>query len=142
MWENCTCELLFTGCNEVVAKVMFLHVCVILFTGGFSGQTPRDQADTPRPARHPPGPGRPPWDQADTPLGPDRPPPREQTPAYGLRAAGTHPTGKHSCLRFTFNKVDYKSEEVSGLKVLSCHTSRQDVSRCRTRDESAGCALA
>ena len=67
MWENCTCELLFTGCNEVVAKVMFLHVCVILFTGGFSGQTPRDQADTPRPARHPPGPDRPPWDQADTP---------------------------------------------------------------------------
>ena len=26
------------------------------------------------------------------------PPPRKQTPAYGLRAAGTHPTGMHSCL--------------------------------------------
>ena len=28
--------LIFTGRNEVVAKVMFLHVCVILFTGGVS----------------------------------------------------------------------------------------------------------
>ena len=37
---------------------------------------------TPPRGRHPPGP--------DT--------PRKQTPAYGLRAAGTHPTGMHSCL--------------------------------------------
>ena len=118
------------------------HVCVILFTGGSPGRPPPGPCRPPRPARQPPRPGRPPWDQADTPPGPGRPPPREQTPAYGLRAAGTHPTGMYSCLRFTFNKVDYKSEEVSGLKVLSCHTSRQDVSRCRTRDESAGCALA
>ena len=29
--DNCW---LVTGCNEVVAKVMFLLVCVILFTGG------------------------------------------------------------------------------------------------------------
>ena len=68
---------------------------------------PQDQADTPpRPGRSP-RPGRqsppnpisppptqpssqPPRDQAD--------PPREQTPAYSLRAAGTHPTGMHSCL--------------------------------------------
>ena len=70
-----------TGRNEVVAKVMFLHVCVVLFTGGglragpspgpgrenppppgtwqgeppprdLAGRTPPDQA------RHPPGPGR------------------------------------------------------------------------------------
>ena len=26
------------------------------------------------------------------------PPPRKQTQAYGQRAAGTHPTGMHSCL--------------------------------------------
>ena len=44
--------------------------------------TPWDQADTPGPGRHPPGPGR---------------PPGKQTPAYGLRAAATHPTGMHSC---------------------------------------------
>ena len=35
------------------------------------------------------------------PPGPDpHPTPGEQTPAYGLRAAGTHPTGMHSCLTF------------------------------------------
>ena len=28
----------------------------------------------------------------------DPPPPGKQTPEYGLRAAGTHPTGMHSCL--------------------------------------------
>ena len=36
------------------------------------------------------------------PMGPDPPPdqtplPGKQTPAYGLRATGTHPTGMHSC---------------------------------------------
>ena len=37
----------------------------------------------------PPQPGRPPR--------PGRHPPGKQTPAYGLRAAGKHPTGMHSC---------------------------------------------
>ena len=56
-----------TGRNEVVAKVMFLHVCVILFTGGVSrqgepplaGRPPR-QGDPPRadtPGTRPPPPG-------------------------------------------------------------------------------------
>ena len=79
-------SIIITGRNEVVAKVMFLHVCVILFTGGSLGrenpplgrenppgrespprtrQTPPDQADTPGPGKHPP-------DQADHPLGPGR----------------------------------------------------------------------
>ena len=69
------------------------------------GQTPPQQQTPPgtRPpsaADTPPGP--------DTPLGPDPPdqtpqsrqsppPPRKQTPACGLRAAGMHPTGMHSC---------------------------------------------
>ena len=62
--------LLFTGRNEVVAKVMFLHVCVILFTGGVSGQTPLG------PGRHPPGPGRhPPGPGRENPPRPGRPPP-------------------------------------------------------------------
>ena len=123
---------IFTGCNEVVAKVMFLQVCVCPQGGGCLPQcmlgcqtpprpgNPPDQADPPRHGRPPPGPGRPPWDQADTPrirqtphLGPGRhpprtrqtPPPGKQTPAYGLRAAGTHPTGMHSCFGnfFLFN---------------------------------------
>ena len=47
---------------------------------------PPDQADPlpPRDQTHPPGSGR-------------HPPPGKQTAAYGQRAAGTHPTGMHSC---------------------------------------------
>ena len=71
---------IFTGRNEVVAKVMFLHVCVILFTPGrVSGQgEPPPQAGRP-PESRPPPPEQPP-----PPL-----PPRDQTPpvnritAYG-----------------------------------------------------------
>ena len=80
---------LITGRNEVVAKVMFLHVCVILFTGGLrAGRTPQEpgrtprtsQTPSPRPGRHLPlGPGRhPPWDQADTPRPGRHPPPPDQ----------------------------------------------------------------
>ena len=78
-------SLLNTGRNEVVAKVMFLQVCVCPQGGGCLPQcmlgcqtpppdqadTPQDQADTPPDqADIPPGPGRPPPDQAD-------PPPRD-----------------------------------------------------------------
>ena len=98
------------------AKVMFLQASVILSTRGGSvsvhagmpppqEQTPPEQ--TPpgtRPPRsrsplgpHPPGPDPP------HPPGTRNPPTREhnpsgkQTPAYGQWAAGTHPTGMHSC---------------------------------------------
>ena len=114
-----------TGHNEVVAKVMFLHVCVILFTGGVSrqgepsvqGELPLGRENPPSGAgrtpksRHPPGQGEPPRagrtprqgesprsrhpPRADTP--PEADPPVKHTPAYGQRAAGTHPTGMHSC---------------------------------------------
>ena len=64
--------------------------------------TPPDQADPPRVSRHP-------LPREQTPLPPEQtdppnprtrqiPPPGKQTPAYGLRAAGTYPTGMHSCL--------------------------------------------
>ena len=60
---------------------------------------PRDQGDSPGPGRPPSGPGRLPPDQADPPPQDQAdPPPGKQTPAYGLRAAGTHPTGMHSCI--------------------------------------------
>ena len=36
------------------------------------------------------------------------PPPGKQTPAYGQRAAGTHPTGMHSCLG-KFRNVLFKN---------------------------------
>ena len=81
---------LITGRNEVVAKVMFLQVSVILSTGGVSGESPPDQADTPpgprrtppdqgeppRPRRTPPGPRR-------TPPGPRRTPPDQGDPPGG-----------------------------------------------------------
>ena len=75
-----------TGRNEVVAKVMFLHVSVILSTGGglqgeapWTGRPP-DQADPPWAGKPPPGPGRPPQTgqtprAGRTPPGPCRPPP-------------------------------------------------------------------
>ena len=124
---------IFTGRNEVVAKVIFLHLSVIhsVHRGGLPqcmlryhqppwdtttpwDQTPPEQTppwdqtpqsrppapDTPQ-SRHPPGPDSnradPPPPRTRPPPGPDTLPPRKQTPAYGLRAAGTHPTGMHSC---------------------------------------------
>ena len=110
----------FFGLNEVVAKVIFLHLSVIhsVHGGGLhqcmlgyhtppGPDPPLPRADTPpgqtpTPRTRPPQ-SRPPQHQtppADTPPGPDPPgpdTPGKQTPAYGLRAAGTHPTGMHSC---------------------------------------------
>ena len=78
---------IFTSRNEVLAKVIFLHLFVILFTGGV---WPPDQQTPPGP--DPPGTRHPP-DQ--TPL--DQTPPVQQTPEYGQCSASTHPTGMHSC---------------------------------------------
>ena len=55
---------IITGRNEVVAKVIFLHLFVILFTGGRGGSASM-HAGIP-----------PPWDQADP---PDQTPPRSDT---------------------------------------------------------------
>ena len=62
---------IFTGRNEVVAKVIFLHLFVILFTGGGSASV---HAGIP-PRADPPGPDPP---RSDTP--PDQTPPRSDTP--------------------------------------------------------------
>ena len=101
-----------TGRNEVVAKVMFLHVSVILLTGGVSGEhPPPDQAD-PREGEPPPDQGgtppppgtrqTPPAGRTPPPAGTGRtsPSPGKKTAAYGQWAAGTHPTGMHSCIWF------------------------------------------
>ena len=89
------------------AKVIFSQVCVknSVHRGGgclsqcMLGYTPPGQ--TPPGSRHPPG-VDPPLEQspprADTlPPGSRPPHPGKQTAAYGQRAAGTHPTGMHSC---------------------------------------------
>ena len=101
-------KIFITSRNEVVAKVIFLHLLVILFTGGGSAlmhagiptpPPPRNQAPTPLTRQTPPGPGRPPGnrqpppdqadppnqaptpqDQADPPLGPGRPPLEQADP--------------------------------------------------------------
>ena len=86
---------------------------------------PQDQAGTPpqtkqvrppRPGRYTPGPGRytPLGPGRYTPWGPGQPTPRQQIPAYGKRAGGTHPTGMHSCWKLllemsnTSNKLKIK----------------------------------
>ena len=89
---------LVTDRNEVVAKVIFLHLSVILFTGGGSASMHAGIPNPPGPGRHPPGADTPsltrqtPLDQADPlqtrqnppgadPSGPGRPPqsrPRDQ----------------------------------------------------------------
>ena len=89
---------LVTGRNEVVAKVIFLHLFVIMFTGG--GGSASVHTGIHPPGADPPGADYPPEQTppgADTPPRPD-PPPGKQTPAYSLRAASTHPTGMHSSL--------------------------------------------
>ena len=73
-----------TGRNEVVAKVIFLHLSVILFTGGVCISACWDTT--------PPGPGRPPAppDQADPPGTRQTPPQTRQTSPPG---PGRHPPG-------------------------------------------------
>ena len=78
--------IVITGRNEVVAKVMFLQVCVCPQWGGgclpqcmLGCQTPPTRQTPPGPGRTPPGPGRPPRDQPHTPR-PGRPPQTKQTP--------------------------------------------------------------
>ena len=80
--------MIITCRNEVVAKVMFLHVSVILFMGGSLGSPPPwDQADTPPQAGRTPPAGKPPWDQADPP-GRENPPSRENPPGTRQTTSG------------------------------------------------------
>ena len=119
--RNAVLFSLLSPANEVWGKVIFLHLSVILFTGGtwagaplagtppWPGTHPRDQVYppsryTPRDQVHPPGPGTPPGQVhppgtrytslAGTPLG------AVHAGRYGQEAGGTHPTGMHSCFFF------------------------------------------
>ena len=99
---------IFTGRNEVVAKVIFLHLFVILFTGGGVSASvhagiPPSRADTPLGADTP-------WEQtppleADTP--PEQTPPRsrhippEQTPPGADTPQSRHPLGTDTLLEQT-----------------------------------------
>ena len=87
---------IFTVHNEV-AKVMFLHLSVILFTGGSASV----HAGIPPPqSRHPPGSRHP--QGTDTPQGADPPgadTPQDQTATV---ADCMHPTGMHSWLYYVY----------------------------------------
>ena len=95
-------RLIFTVRNEV-AKVIFLHLSIILFTGGVClsacwDTTPPDQAQPPK-TRHPPGTRH-------------HPPPGAET---ATAADGTHPTGMHSCCLYFFSsdtETSYITREI------------------------------
>ena len=74
-WYTSYCNaFLLLPTNEVWGKVIFLHLSVILFTGGICLSTCWD-APSPGPGRHPPRTIQtPPQDQTDTPPGPGRHP--------------------------------------------------------------------
>ena len=75
-------------------KVMFLHMSVILFTGGVCLSACWDT---------PPGPD---------PLGSAQAPPiAVHAGTYGQQAGGTHPTGMHSCLAKCLPKL-YENERI------------------------------
>ena len=83
---------------------VFTGVCDSVHRGGSGKETPPAGWRPPGWMENPPGwmenpPGwkeNPPAGWRTPPAG-WRTPPGKQTPAYGLRSAGTHPTGMHSC---------------------------------------------
>ena len=91
--RSCGQGNVFTGvCLSTGGEGVCLSVCWDAIPP-LDGGTP--QVETPPDGEHPPG-----W---RTPPDGEPPPPGKQTPAYGLRAAGTHPTGMHSCFHNCFH---------------------------------------
>ena len=93
---------LITGRNEVLAKVMFLHVSVILLTGG--GPAPNFRGGRGACSKFSGG-GVPAPNFGGVPapnFGGGVPAPNFRGglkfSEYGQRSAGTHPTGMHSCI--------------------------------------------
>ena len=96
---------LITGRNEVVAKVIFLHLFVILFTWGVVVVVVSQKAlrQTPR-SRYPPGPDPPPEQtppgsrppQSRHPPGSRHPLPREQTPPPGADSGIRSTSGRYA----------------------------------------------
>ena len=46
-------------------------------------------------------------------------PPRKRTPAYGLRSAGTHPTGMHSCFFLFLKNISHLQKHIN-LQSCKC----------------------
>ena len=89
---------------------VFTRVCDSVHRGGLQagrnppwqeGEPPQQEGEPPRQEGEPPPQTRqttPPAGGRTPPAPAGRTPPGKQTPEYGLRAAGTHPTGMHSCI--------------------------------------------
>ena len=100
---------IFTGRNEVLAKVIFLHLSVILFTGGVSAPNFRGGVCSKF------------WGGVSAPnfpggcllqiLGGFL-----QFSEYGQRSAGTHPTGMHSCSN---NSLMIRSRDLYKFKLCT-----------------------
>ena len=59
-------------------------------------------------------------------------PPEKQTPAYGLRAAGTHPTGMHSCFLFFFVEQWMYCSIPSDTKIsMRCYAATTVLATCQ-----------
>ena len=99
--------LIITGRNEVVAKVMFLHVCVILFTGGVSRQAPPGTRQTPPDqAGKPLGPG--PWTRQQSPQNQADPPPPRQEEDCSIRSM----SGRYASYWNAFLFISYVQKPV------------------------------
>ena len=89
---------IFTGRNEVVAKVMFLQVSVILLTGGVSGEPPRPRRTPPPNQAHtPPKPRRPPRTKENPPRTEENPPRTKENPPPGTKE--NPPREEHCSIR-------------------------------------------
>ena len=95
-------ETLLPAATKLGQGNVFTSVCDSVHGGGsasvHAGMPAPPGLETPPGPEAPLGPGRPPQTRQTPPLGPDTPP-GKQTPAYGQWAAGTHPTGMHSCFK-------------------------------------------
>ena len=84
--RSCGQGNVFTGVCLSTGGGVCLSACWDAIPLPPDGEPPLGWRTPPWMENHPP-----PWDG-------EPPPPGKQTPAYGLRAAGTHPTGMHSCI--------------------------------------------
>ena len=87
-WWLFKCTLFYYRLQTKFAKVMFIHLSVILFTEGVSASV--------HAVIHTPGSRHPPWSRQ--PPGSRHPPAQCIAGRYGQQAGGMHPTWMHTCL--------------------------------------------
>ena len=104
---------IFTGRNEVLAKVIFLHLFVILFTGGGGS----GKENPPGLGEHPPG--------MENPPRPDTSSPRRQTPPWRPPQAWRPPREADSGIRSTIGRyASYWNAFLFFLSSVQCFASQ------------------